>query len=105
MLGKTEGKTRRGQRRMRGLDSIIDSVDMNMNKFWEIVKDRGVGHAVGLGVAKITHDRVTKRQQRHHVSNCAGWCLSMLSPSRRPVVSQARPRTRLKSCLLYKALF
>ena len=42
MLGKTEGKTRRGQQRMRGLDRIIDSVDMQMNKFWEIVKDRGV---------------------------------------------------------------
>ena len=42
MLGKTEGKTRRGQQRMRGLDRIIDSVDMQMNKFWEIGKDRGV---------------------------------------------------------------
>ena len=41
MLGKIEGKRRRGQQRMRWLDSIIDSVDMNLSKLWEIVKGRG----------------------------------------------------------------
>ena len=40
MLGKTEDK-RRGQQRMRWLDSIIDSVDLNLSKLWEIVKYRG----------------------------------------------------------------
>ena len=40
MLGKTEGKRRRGQERMRWLDSITDSMGMNMSKLWEIVKDR-----------------------------------------------------------------
>ena len=39
ILGKIEGK-RRGQQRMRWLDSIIDSVDLNLSKLWEIVKDR-----------------------------------------------------------------
>ena len=42
MLGMTEGKRRRGQQRVRWLDSISDSVDMNLSKLQEIVKNRGV---------------------------------------------------------------
>ena len=52
MLGQIESKSRRGQQRMRLLDSITNSVDMNLSKFWEIVKDRGAWHAAVHGVTK-----------------------------------------------------
>ena len=52
MLGKIEGGRRRGQQRMRGLDGIIDSVDMTLSKLQEIVKDREAWRAVVHGVAK-----------------------------------------------------
>ena len=52
MLGRIEGRRRRGQQRMRWLDSITDSMDMNLSNLCEIVKDRGAWHATVYGVAK-----------------------------------------------------
>ena len=52
MLEKIEGKKRRGRQRMRWLESITDSVDMNLRKFQEIVKDKGAWHAAVHGIAK-----------------------------------------------------
>ena len=52
MLGKTEGKRRRGKQRTRQLDSITNSMDINLSKLWEIVQYRGAWHAAVLGVSK-----------------------------------------------------
>ena len=63
MLGKAEGKMRRGQQRMYWLDSSTDSMDMNSSKFWEIGKDRKPGVLQSMGSKRVRHDLVTKQQQ------------------------------------------
>jgi len=56
MLGKIEGKKRRGQQRMRWLESITNSVDRNLSKFWETVKDKEAWCAAVHG---LSHDLAT----------------------------------------------
>ena len=62
MLGKIEGKRRRGWQKMSWLDGIIDSMDMSLSKLWEIVKDREVWQATIHGGHRVGHVLGTERQ-------------------------------------------
>ena len=63
MLGKTEGKRRRGWQRMRWLDSITDPMDMNLNKLWEIRRTEELGILQFTGSQRVGRDLVAEQHQ------------------------------------------
>ena len=76
MLGKTEGKRIRGLQRIRSLDNITDSTDMNLSKLWEIVEDRATWRATVYGVTKswtqLNNPREVSEFMKHkkRLKNC-----------------------------------
>ena len=64
MLGKIEGRRRRGHQRMRRLHSITEAMNMNLGKHWEMVRDGRPGVLQSMELQRVEHDWVTEQQQQ-----------------------------------------
>ena len=67
MQGKIEGRRKRGRQKMRWLDGIMDSIDMSVNKLWEIVKDRKPGVLQSMASQRVGHNLATEQNQSQNL--------------------------------------
>ena len=67
VLGKIEGRRKRGQQKMRWLDGIMDSIDTSVNKLWERVKDRKPGVLQSVGLQRVGHNLATAQNQAQNL--------------------------------------
>ena len=77
MLGNIEGRRRRGRQRMRWLDGITDSMDMNLSKLQQMVKNREAWHAAFHRAAKVGHNSVTERNWTDYFKATTIWTLGV----------------------------
>ena len=63
MLGKIEGRRRKGRQKIRWLDGITDAMDMNLGELWTMVRDRKAWRAVSMETRRVGPDWATKQQQ------------------------------------------
>ena len=103
MLGKIEGRRRRGQWKKRWLDGITDSMDMSLHKLQEIVKDREVLHGLvccspwGHKESDIT-EKLNNKEHFHHCRSTFGWCRSRWRTSTALLLTDPQHWYRLKTC-------
>ena len=104
MLGKIEGRRRRGWQRMRWLDGITDSMDMSLGKLWELVMDREAWRAVVHGVARVGHNWATELNWTE-IRGCIFWPVDFLYMIFFPIALCFNPCSLIKLIISLLFLF